>query len=281
MNDSEILLASYFRKQIGATVEQFENALHQLRSGQSLDKWISIKLQHIWRAQLQIQLLQGIRFIYPGHDLYPASLHRMYDPPLLLSYMGSPIWMSQHGLSVVGSRNPKIESLNWLEQSLPPLLLDNNIYVVSGGARGIDQMAHGLCLRYKTPTIVMVPSGLGELYPGELSKWATDIVRFGGALVSEYPYRQTIRKNHFQARNRLIAGFSLATLIVEAGTRSGTLITARQCTDQGRPLLVVPSHPLETNSRGGLDLLCEGATPVRDAEDLRMFYHSEIQSLSF
>jgi DNA processing protein len=276
MIDSEIILAAHFRNCAGSTADQFQNALTELRSGQDLTCWVPKTLQQSWKAQLHKQLLYGVRFIYPGHDFYPSSLLRMYDPPILLSYLGSPVWMSQQGLSVVGSRNPKIESLNWLEQTLPALLQENNIYVVSGGARGIDQMAHSLCLRYEAPTVAMVPSGLGQIYPQELIGWVRDITAFGGAIVSEYPFQKPMRKNHFQARNRLIAGFSIATLIIEASVRSGTMITARQCAEQGRPLFVVPSHPLEINSRGGLDLICDGATPVRDAEDLRLFYHSEI-----
>lgn len=280
MNTDEILLAAYFRKQTEHSHEKFLVALTELRQGTPLTYWLSQSQVHCWRQNLNGQLLKGIRFIYPGHDFYPDCLLRMEIPPILLSYLGSPVWMSGLGLAVVGSRNPSRDGLRWLEESLPAFFAQQSVFIVSGGARGIDQKAHALSLQSGVPTVAMLPSGLGAIYPADLKDWVQSIVQGGGAVVSEYPYHQEIRKHYFLARNRLIAGLGIATILVEAGRRSGTLITARQCLDQGRPLWVVPSHPLDARARGGLDLVIEGATLLKDAEDLNIFFRGEVQSLS-
>lgn len=281
MHTDEILLAAYFRKQTEHSHEKFLQALHLFREGKSLQTWISLSEQQKWRSQLDWQLEKGVRFIYPGHDFYPDCLLRMEIPPILLSYVGSPVWLGGQGLAIVGSRHPSNASLRWMEENLPSFFSAQSLFTVSGGARGIDQKAHALSLQAQVPTVAMIPAGLGQIYPAELNDWVGNIIQAGGALISEYSYHQDMRRHFFQARNRLIAGFSLATVIIEAGRRSGTLITARQCLDQGRPLWILPSHPLDIKARGGLDLCCEGGTLLKDAEDLAMLFRSEVQSLSY
>lgn len=224
-----------------------------------------------------LQLL-GIQLICFAENDYPTECYRMEDPPLTLSYWGEPAWKKGPALAVVGSREPQRESLEWMEQDLAPFIEKEKICIVSGGARGVDQKSHSIALRKKVPTLVILPSGLGEFYPSNLKEWVQPVFSVGGAFVSEYDYQQRMHKHLFHHRNRLIAALGRASLIVEARKRSGTLITAQQAAQLGRPVWVVPGHPRDPNFQGSLDLLSEGAQLVRDAQDLSMFFHSELES---
>lgn len=93
--------------------------------------------------------------------------------------------------------------------------------------------------------------------------------------MSEYPYEQEMRKQHFHDRNRLIAGLGNMTLLVEARRRSGSLITAQRTIELGKTVLIVPGHPCDGSHLGNLDLLTDGASPVRDAQDLSMFFREQ------
>lgn len=218
---------------------------------------------------------QGVQFVCYGEELYPPLCYRMQDPPLVLSYKGAPAWLNTKTLSVVGSREAQSESLTWMEKELALFCEKERPCIVSGGARGIDQKAHGVALRKHCPTIAVLPSGLGEMYPTSLQEWESAIISGGGCVVSEYDYSQRMHKKLFHHRNRLIAALGRASLLVEARRRSGTLITAHQALQLGRSVWVVPGHPMDPHFLGSLDLLMDGATLVRDAEDLLMFFNAE------
>ncbi len=234
---------------------------------------LSMQRQMLCRA-----LEQNIHFVFPGHPHFPRALLGINEPPFLLSYLGSPVWMSEQGLAVVGSRNAHPLTISWMESHLGPCLEKVNAFVVSGGARGVDQKAHLLALAKKRPTVIFVPSGLGKIYPQNLESFIEPVVAAGGAIVSEYSFNEPMKKHYFHARNRLISGLAVCTLITQAARKSGTLITGRQAIEQSRPVFVVPSHPLDVDFQGGLDLLMEGATPVRDCQDLVLLLESELNS---
>lgn len=260
------------------TVEQIKKSLQSqlpevfwsLLVGESLfDSLLKIHSQ---------QLMQGVQFVVYGHELYPASCYLMADPPLCLSFLGAPAWLAERSLSVVGSREPSAESLRWMESELSQFCETERALIVSGGARGVDQKAHGVALRKGCPTVVVLPSGLGELYPSSLQDWVRPVLDGGGCFVSEYDFGQKMHKHLFHHRNRLIAALGAVTLLVEAKRRSGTLITAHQAAQMGRAVCVVPGHPQDPHFAGCLDLLSEGAIMIRDAQDLSMFFHSELRS---
>lgn len=225
--------------------------------------------------------MQGVQFVSYGEALFPQQCYLMAEPPLTLSYRGSPCWMIERSIAIVGSREPSAESLRWMEQELAVFLEANMPLVVSGGARGVDQKAHSLALRKNCQTAVVLPSGLGEIYPASLQEWMLPIIENGGCFLSEYDHRQVMHKRLFHHRNRLIAALGATTLLVEARRRSGTLITAHQAAELSRPVWVVPGHPLDPHFLGGLDLLLDGAQMVRDAQDLSTLFHSELLTEKF
>lgn len=228
-----------------------------------------------WEQLVRLKFA-GIQFVCYGEPLYPSGCYLMEDPPLLLSYLGSPAWSGERTIAVVGSREPSAESLQWMESQFSLFCETQRPCVVSGGARGVDQKAHGLSLRKFCPTIVVLPSGLGSMYPSSLQEWIEPIRAQGGCFISEYAYDQRMHKHLFHHRNRLIAALGRGTLLIEAKRRSGTLITASQSIQLGKPVWVVPGHPLDPHFTGSLDLLSEGAQLVRDAEDMNMFFSSEL-----
>lgn len=218
----------------------------------------------------------GLQFATYGEAHYPTQCYLMEDPPLTLSYLGRPVWEQTGGIAVVGSREPSADSLKWMEKELGEFCVSSQSLIISGGARGIDQKAHSIALRKSCPTIVVLPSGLGEVYPESLKEWVHPVLAGGGCFVSEYDYRQPMHKRLFHHRNRLIAALGKASLLIEAKRKSGTLITAQQAAQLGRPVWVVPGHPYDPHFTGGLDLLSEGAIMIRDAQDLLMFYRAEL-----
>jgi DNA processing protein len=222
---------------------------------------------------------RGVGFTFMGDENYPESFLGMPGAPIFLSYKGHPAWKSGRSLAVVGSRDPSSLSHLWMEEHLATFLRQEKPVLVSGGARGIDQMAHQLALRNDCPTVAVLPSGLGEIYPYNLQAWQQKIFDGGGCLLSEYPFGDKMRKHFFHDRNRLIAGLGVMTLLVEARRRSGSLLTAQKTLQLGKSVLVVPGHPCDATHLGNLDLLSEGATPIRDAQELSMYFRSELKML--
>lgn len=246
------------------------------------DLYLAIQKNHeLFNKHCQDSLklkLQGIQFVCYGESLFPSSCYMMAEPPLTLSFMGSPAWLTERTLSVVGSREPTFESIQWMEKEFAPFCENEKPCVISGGARGIDQKSHAIALRKDTTTVVVLPSGLGCVYPGSLQEWIPAILDSGGCILSEYAHEQMMHKHLFHHRNRLIAALGRATLLVEARRRSGTLITAHQAVQLGRPVWVVPGHPQDPHFTGSLELLAEGALLIRDAHDLAMNFASEMVS---
>jgi DNA processing protein len=140
--------------------------------------------------------------------------------------------------------------------------------VVSGLARGIDAAAHRGALEVSGRTVAVLGSGHGRLYPSEHRELAKTIADEGGAVVSEFPFEEEPRKGHFPRRNRVIAGWGRGVVVVEAGDRSGALITARLALDEGREVMAVPGHPTWPGAAGTNRLLRDGAAVVRHAGDV-------------
>ena len=221
---------------------------------------------------------QGVQLVCYGEKNFPRLCYWMADPPLTLMYWGVPAWNDIETLSVVGSREPSFESMQWLEKEFAPFCDSAKPCIVSGGARGVDQKSHSTALRKNLSTVIVLPSGLGALYPDSLREWVQPVLDQGGSFLSEYAFEQKMHKHLFHHRNRMIAALGKVTLLVEARRRSGTLITAQQALALGRPVWVVPGHPLDPHFLGSLDLLTEGAQLIRDAQDLTMYFNSETEA---
>lgn len=196
---------------------------------------------------------------------YPNLLLRLQDPPQSFFYEGDPELLNHAYISVVGARNIHQWVREWMEHELLPTLRVLNLGVISGGARGVDQQAHWLALRAGVPTLVVLPSGLKKKYPEIIEKLAP---RERVGYISEYQLDETMRKHFFFKRNRLIAGLSERSLIVQASQRSGTMITANFALEVGSLVMSIPANPMDSMMTGNNQLLFDGATMVRDRFDL-------------
>lgn len=225
-------------------------------------------------AEIVQQCLKlGAEIVYPYHPRYPHEFYLLDEPPCFLSVIGNiPSRVSHAVFSVVGTREPSQRAVSWMQTELSAYLDRNpRAVVVSGGARGIDHTAHMAAVHARRPTVVFLPSGLMAAYPAGIEDQFQPIVDGGGAIVSRYAPTQIVRRMHFEGRNRLIAALGKSLFVVEAKRRSGSLMTARLATELGRDVAALPSFPGDLTGSGTLDLICNGATVIRDALDLEAF----------
>lgn len=209
----------------------------------------------------------GIRLVRRDNADYPGWLRRIYDAPPLLWTLGTlQAEEGERAVAVVGARAATPLGLAFA-RALAADLAAAGLTVVSGLARGIDTAAHQGALEAGGRTVAVLGSGIDSIYPRENLALARAIAR-EGALVSEFPPGTGPWKQNFPRRNRTIAGWARATIVVEAGERSGALHTARTALEEGREVMAVPGHPSLPCSAGTNALLRDGAALVRDAGDV-------------
>jgi len=200
---------------------------------------------------------------------YCQRLREIPSPPKKLYVLGDPSLLGLISLAIVGTRQPSAYGLQ-ASFRFANVLARKRMVVVSGLARGIDTAAHNGALAANGLTIAVLGHGLDRVYPARNLALADSIVKKGGCLVSEYAPGTPPLPPHFPARNRIISGLSLGTLVVEAAKKSGSLITARFAAEQGRDVFVVPGRFDDFNFEGGHSLIQQGAKLVRDVDDILM-----------
>ncbi len=202
-----------------------------------------------------------------GDDRYPTSLLETPDPPLVLFIQGRVESLGQApALAVVGSRNPTPQGAEHARR-FARALAEAGVGVISGLALGVDGEAHAGALDAQGVTLACVGTGLDRVYPARHRELAHRIAAHG-AIVSEYPLGTPPLAAHFPQRNRIIAGLSQGTLVVEAALQSGSLITARLAADMGREVFAIPGSIHSPQSRGCHALIRQGAKLVESVEDI-------------
>lgn len=197
---------------------------------------------------------------------YPESLKRIYNSPVLLYVKGSILKEDENSISIVGMRTPSQYGQKAAEY-FSRELSRRGITIISGMARGIDSFAHKGAIRHKGRTIAVLGSGLNVIYPPENRRLYQSIIE-SGAVVSEFPFNTPPNPENFPKRNRIISGLSKGTLVIEAGEKSGSLITAYLALEQGREVFAVPGLINGIKSRGTHKLIKEGAKLVENIEDI-------------
>jgi DNA processing protein len=198
---------------------------------------------------------------------YPALLRRIYDPPAVLYVRGQLLEGEGPAIAIVGARAASPAG-SVFARSLARDLAGAGATIVSGLARGIDSAAHLGALSAPGRTVAVLGSGLDQVYPPENAGLARAIVAAGGAVVSEFALGAGPKPGHFPRRNRVIAGWSRAVVVVEAAAKSGALGTARCALEEGREVLATPGHPSAALSQGTNALIRDGAVLVRGAADV-------------
>ena len=208
----------------------------------------------------------GRRLVNWGSPDYPALLADLPDPPAVLYVDGDAAVLGLPQLAVVGSRNPTALGRDTATQ-FARHLASSGLAITSGLALGIDAAAHRGALEAGGRTVAVLGCGLDRVYPPEHEGLARSIAA-QGALVSELPVGTPPLKQHFPRRNRLIAGLSVGTLVVEAAVGSGSLITARLAAEQGREVFAIPGSIHNPMARGCHRLIRQGAKLVETADDV-------------
>ncbi len=197
---------------------------------------------------------------------YPAPLRYIPDPPYILYIKGELKQEDLIAIGVVGSRKPSVYGRSQAEK-LSAEVSALGFCVVSGLARGIDSAAHGAVLKRGGRTLAVLGTGLLKIYPEENRGLAEKICE-NGALISEFPLLLGPEKWNFPRRNRVISGLSLGSLVIEAGEKSGALITAKYALEQGREVFALPGNVTSAMSKGTNGLIKAGAKLVESAEDI-------------
>ena len=217
-------------------------------------------------AELELAEKLGIWIINIEDKRYPPVLKQIYDPPPVLYIKGDLIRRDNLAISIVGTRRC---SLYGQEQAsrLAHLLSSAGITIVSGMARGIDTAAHHGALSANGRTVAVQGCGLSNIFPPE-NKKLFELIAESGACISELPLQFEPMSENFPPRNRIIAGLSLGTIVIEAGFRSGALITAKAALENNREVMAVPGKIDSPLSRGAHQLIKQGARLIESVEDV-------------
>lgn len=216
--------------------------------------------------------------ITQGSPDYPERLRHIPDAPEQL-FMTSDISviLQQPTLAVVGSRKVTPYGRH-ITDMLARESAKQGITIISGLALGIDAIAHQAALAERGTTIAVLPCGLDTTYPASHHHLGEQIIKQGGALVSEYPAETPPFKLNFVARNRIVTGLADAVLITEAASKSGTLHTANFALEQGKTVMAVPGNITSEQSHGTNNLIKMGATPVTNIQDVLAAMNLQVQA---
>lgn len=208
----------------------------------------------------------GIGIIPAVDERYPEALRHIHDAPRVLYVRGDPTLLHRDQIGIVGSRHATRAGLDHA-RAFARELSARDLLVTSGLALGVDGAAHAGALDAGEATVAVIGCGLDRVYPSRHRRLAERIVA-QGLLVSEYPPGTPARSAHFPQRNRIISGLSRGVLVVEAGLKSGSLITARLALEQGREVFAIPGSVHNPVARGCHQLLRQGATLVETVDDI-------------
>lgn len=208
----------------------------------------------------------SIRVIAHYESAYPENLKRIYSPPPVLYVKGDFCEEDLYSVAIVGTRRPSYYGMENAER-FGYGLAARGYTVVSGLARGVDTMAHRGALKAGGRTVAVLGCGLADIYPDENKELAARISE-NGAVVSEFSMSEPPIRFNFPRRNRVISGLSLGVLVIEAGEKSGALITANFALHENREVFSLPGMINSPNSKGTLRLIKEGAKLVEDVDDI-------------
>lgn len=196
--------------------------------------------------------------------VYPERLKEIYNPPVLLFYQGNLDLLKGRKIAFVGSRDASEQGFRAIEKIIPDL---KDFTIVSGLARGIDAASHITAVKNQLSTIAVIGTGLDMVYPAEHRALQAYLGEHE-LILSEYAPHEKALKFHFPERNRIIAGLSVAVVVVEAKLRSGSLITAERAMEEGRDVFAIPGNIIDGRSDGCHHLIQEGAKLVFSAKDI-------------
>lgn len=220
-----------------------------------------------WEKEKEIAESKSVKLITIIDEEYPELLRKISYPPIILYVLGNVEVLKSASVGIVGTRNPSLYG-RAMAKKFAYGLAQRGVCVISGLALGIDTEAHTATLLGKGQTVAVVGSALDCLYPKDNVELARNIIRSGGAVISEYPFGVFGSRQTFPMRNRIISGLSHGVLVVEAAMNSGSLITAERAMEQNRPVMAIPGRLDSELSAGTNRLISDGARLVETVEDV-------------
>ena len=215
----------------------------------------------------------NIELIHIYDEYYPEKLKEIYDKPIVFYIKGDKTILNEFSLAVIGCReHTKYGEI--VARDISSKIAEKGIITVSGLARGIDSIAHTETVKVHGKTIAVIGSGLDNIYPKENTFLANEIIKNGGAIVSEYIVGTKPDRMHFPARNRIISGLSNGIVVIEAKKKSGTMITVDFALEQGKEVFAVPGNIFSINSEGTNELIKQGAKMVTNIQDILEEFNS-------
>ncbi|MFC7294606.1 DNA-processing protein DprA [Marinobacter aromaticivorans] len=208
----------------------------------------------------------GIDMVSWQHPDYPEALRHIHDAPLVLYTRGDRRLLSREQIGIIGSRNATVAGLDHARRFAAELS-ERGLLVTSGLALGVDGAAHAGALDAGHATVAVIGCGLDRIYPNQHRRLGERVIE-NGVMVSEYPPGTPARAAHFPQRNRIISGLGRGILVVEAGLKSGSLITARLALEQGREVFAIPGSIHSPVARGCHYLIKQGARLVDQVDDI-------------
>ncbi len=249
-------------------IKKYSSAIESLKAIGSRSSKYKICEDSVVEREIENTRILGAEFLFFEDELYPPLLREIIDAPPVLTFLGCKEKLAEFNkrvlISIVGARNSSIVANKFCRQVVSDLGY-NNIVIVSGMARGIDSESHKSSI--STGTIAVLASGIDIIYPPENKKLYEDI-KEKGIIFAESPLGTTPQGHLFPKRNRIIAGLSSGTVIIEAAKQSGSLITAKYALEYNRDVFVVPGFPLDIKSEGGNNLLKQGAILTLSSQDI-------------
>lgn len=261
-------LLQYFK-----TVENLYNAKEEelLKApgiGENYAKAIlSSKNKHNIDKHLEFMVKHNIDIISIEDNEYPKILKSIYDPPLCIYIIGNKKILNDNSIAIIGCRQCSQYGKN-VAKELAYNIAKEKINIISGLAKGIDGIAHLGAVLAGGKTIAVLGNGLDAIYPTENIPLAKQILKTGGAIISEYPLGEKPQKKNFPERNRIVSGMSRGIIVVEAKEKSGTLITVDFALEQGRDVFVVPGNINQDTSKGTNELIKQGAKLITSYKDV-------------
>ncbi|NDI33402.1 DNA-processing protein DprA [Chengkuizengella sediminis] len=218
------------------------------------------------QCRLEIYKNENISFLTIFDEDYPKILKETPSPPWVIYYKGNLRILDNFKLAIVGTRYPTVYG-KMITEKLANQLSNLGFCIVSGLARGIDSISHKAAMDHSGSTIAVLGSGIDVVYPSE-NKHLYDSVANKGLIVSEFPLGTKPHPGLFPQRNRIIAGLSLGTIVIEAAEKSGSLITADQALEMSRDVFAIPGPITSPKSQGTLSLIKQGAKMVTVLKDI-------------
>ncbi len=260
-------------------VEIFKADFDELSDTDGIGDTIAIYIKEFdfKRVTNEIKECRGknIEIITIYDEKYPALLKEIYDPPPVLYKYGKDIPKVKYYLGIVGTRIPSDYAEKVIQKIMNEMVGKSDLFcIVSGMARGVDVIAHYESVQKGVFNVAVLGFGLNMVYPFEKHYIAKEIIK-NGCLLSEFPLGMIGLRQNFPRRNRIISGLSNGVLIVEAGEKSGALITADCALEQGRDVFAIPGNIFSEKSAGTNNLIKQGAKPVMSLNDILEEYDNK------